>query len=335
MRKIFNCVFNKLETQKTITKTNVKLVLVFFFFVAFGLKADAQRVSPFQDGSYQLGLLNIRDLTYFAPDLYFYDYNYFNNSSSYYDQSGDKVSNLESQQSGYSNMPSIYYVSKIKIFGGNYIASISPSFLTSSSTNNNSDTSDYTTSKSNGFGDLAFMPFGISWTFNERIDIAFMFTVYAPTGRYTTGADDNMGKGYWTYEFQVPFYLYFFEQKMALVLVPTLEVNGKIRDADVRPGSRYSIEYGISQYITPWLEVEFLNGHNWQIGDDKGEDVWWKDSQLFTRDQSNTFSFGVGVWPWKERLNARFQYARDYGTKQDYKSNFWTFSLLFYSNLLN
>lgn len=331
-----------------------KLSFLLIIFGLFSAHSMGQGVSPFQGGAYQAGLLNIRDLSYFAPDLYFYDYNYWNSSSSYYNHFGNQVSGLEidmtpidpelgmttldlaPQESGYTNMPSIYYVSKIKLFGGKYIASISPVFITSNSKMHvyTSDTSVYTSGNGGGFGDLELMPFGVSWTFNEKVDLAFMFSIYAPTGRYKTGADDNIGKGYWVFQFQVPTYLYFFEQAMALVVVPTFEVNGKVLDADVRPGGRFTIEYGISQNITPWLEVEILNGHNWQVTDDKGEDVWWKESELFTKDQSSTVSFGVGFWPWQGRLNARLQYAQDYGVKQGYKSSFLTVSLLFYANLL-
>ena len=179
------------------------------------------------------------------------------------------------------------------------------------------------------------MPLGLSWSFNKKVDISFLYIVYAPSGRYKTGADNNIGKGYWTHQFQAPFYLYFLEQAMALAIVPTLEINGKIKDADVRPGNRFTIEYGISQYITSWLELEILNGHNWQLSDDSGEDVWWKHSELFGKDQSSTFSVGVGVWPWKGRLNTRVKYAMDYAVKQRYKSNFWSFSIVFIPNLLN
>ncbi len=331
-----------------------KVILLLFIFELFNTQSMAQGVSPFQGGAYQAGLLNIRDLSYFAPDLYFYDYNYWNSSSAYYNQFGKEVSsleiemtpiypemgtktlNLEPQESGYTNMPSIYYVSKFNLFGGKYIAAISPVFLTSNVKMHvhTSDTSVYTSGNSSGFGDLEFMPFGVSWTFNQKVDVAFLFSIYAPTGRYKTGADDNIGKGYWVYQFQLPTYLYFFEQAMALVVVPTFEVNGKIKDADVRRGSRLTIEYGISQNITPWLEIEILNGHNWQLSDDSGEGVWWRDSEHFTKDQYSTVSFGVGFWPWQGRLNARLQYARDYGVKQGYKSSFLTVSLLFYSNLL-
>ncbi len=332
-----------------------KLISLIFICGFVYTQSGAQRVSPIQGGAYQPGLLNVRDYTAFDPGLYFYDYSYWNNSNAFYNQFGDKVSGIEidmtpinpeagikslsfePQVSGYTNIPFIFYVSKLKIFEGSYIASISPGFVTSNSNMyvNTTDTSIYNTGNSGGFGDFEFMPFGLSWSFNKKVDVSFLYSIYVPTGRYKTGADNNVGKGYWTHQFQVPFYLYFFEQTMALALVPTFEINGKVKDADVRPGSRLTIEYGISQFIISWLEVEFLNGHNWQITDDKGEDLWWKESPLYTKDQTSTFSFGIGAWPWQGRFGARLKYARDYGSKQRYRKNFWTLSFLSIPKLLN
>jgi hypothetical protein len=184
-----------------------------------------------------------------------------------------------------------------------------------------------------GFGDIALLPLGLGWTFGN-IDLAFFYTVYAPTGRYETGAADNIGKGYWTHQFQAPLYFYLKEKSTALLVLPTFETNGKVEDSDVRPGNRLTIEYGISQYVTSWLELEILNGHNWQVGDDQGDDVWWRETPLYVQDQTSTVSFGVGVWPWAGRLNVRLKYAMDYGTKQRYKSNFWSLSVIFIPNLL-
>jgi len=273
----------------------MKKILLLVTLGLFGLlNASAQRVSAYQAGSYQPALMNVRDLAPPEAGLVFIDYNYWNNSTSYVDRDGNEVNNLEidltpinpdlgivtldleQQVSGYTNVPVIFYSSKFKILGARYMASVNPIFLTSNFRMNVhlSDTSVTATANTGGFGDLSFLPLGLGWSFGDKIDISFFYTVYAPTGRYETGADDNIGKGYWTHQFQAPFYLYFSEKATALFLMPTFEVNGKLKDSDVRPGNRFTIEYGISQYVTPWLELEILNGHNWQISEDTGRDLW-------------------------------------------------------------
>ena len=311
--------------------------------------SNAQNVSAYQAGAYQPGIMNVRDLAVVSPGLIFIDYNYWNNSNSYYDRNGEEVKgyintdgqyvNLTQQIGGYSNVPVIFWASKFKILGATYMATIAPSYISSNyKMNIHIDKDDQNASSSGntgGFGDLAVMPLGLGWALGENIDLSFFYTFYAPTGRYENEASDNVGRGYWTHQFQVPFYYYLKEKSTALFVMPTYEVNSKIEDSDVRPGSRMTLEYGISQYVTPWLELEVLNGHNWQIGDDKGNDVWWRETQMYTKDKTNTVSFGVGVWPWEGRLNIRAKYAMDYGVEQRYKSNFWSLSAIFIPNILN
>ena len=333
----------------------MKKVLLFVFISLLTYSAaTAQRVSAYQAGSYQPGLMNVRDLAPPGAGLFFIDYNFWNNSTSYIDQFGNEVNSLtidltpinpetgevtldlEQQVSGYANVPVVFYVSRFKILKARYMASINPIYMTSNYRINihASDTSVNATTNTSGFGDLSFIPLGLGWSIRDRLDISFFYSVYAPTGRYETGAADNIGKGYWTHQFQLPTYFYFMEKATALFVMPTLEINGKIKDRDFRSGNRFTIEYGISQYVTPWLELELINGHNWQVGDDKGEAVWWRQSALDVRDQTSNVGFGIGVWPWEGRLNIRVKYAMDYGTKQRYKSNFLSASIIFIPNIL-
>ena len=328
----------------------MKKILLFIAIIFISipqLLAQENTVSAYQAGAYQSGLLNVRDLSAVDPGIYFLDYNYWNSSHSYYDRNGQKIEGFESAQGhidlsqqigGYTNVPVIFWVSKFKIFGARYMASLAPVFMSSNyKMNIHADRNDSTAvsmGNAGGIGDIAIVPLALSWTFGDNIDLAFYYTFYAPTGRYENGASDNIGRGYWTHQFQLPFYYYLKEKSTAFVVVPTFEINSKIEDSDVVPGSRITLEYGVSHYVNSWLELEILNGHNWQIGDDKGDDVWWRDTQMYTKDKTNTVSFGLGVWPWAGRLNIRAKYAMDYGVTQRYKSNFLSASIIFIPNLL-
>ena len=326
---------------------------IYFIVVLFLMSisvSNAQNVSAYQAGAYQAGLLNVRDLSAVGPGLYLLDYNYWNKSTSYYDKDGYQVDgfisdkghvDLSQQVSGYTNVPVLFYASKFKILGGaTYMATIAPTFISSNfraNINYDDDNIEDAVSSSNagGFADMAVVPLALSWSFGDKMDLAFFYTFYAPTGKYETGESDNVGRGYWTHQLQIPFYYYLQQKTTAFVIVPTYEFNGKIKGSDVKPGSRVTVEYGLSQYITPWLELEVLNGHNWQVDEDKGDGVWWRDTQLDYKDKSSTVSFGVGVWPWEGRLNIRAKYAMDYGVHQRYKSNFLSLSAIFIPNILN
>jgi hypothetical protein len=327
------------------------LLLVIALISTFISEAQTPHVSAYQAGAYQAGVMNVRDL---APvpggGLIIIDYSFWNNSTSYVDRFGNDITHFEleydgakteidltQQISGYTNVPVLFYASSFKLLGATYMASINPSFISSGYKMNMhaslSDTTVITAGNTGGFGDLAIMPVGLGWSFQDKVDFSLFYTFYAPTGRYETGAADNVGRGYWTHQIQLPTYFYLMEKATALFVMPTFETNSNVKDSDVRPGSRFSIEYGISQYLTSWLELEILNGHNLQISDDSGDDVWWQDTNLEVRDQASTVSFGAGVWPLEGQLNLRLKYAMDYGVRQRYKSNFLSFSVIYIPGL--
>jgi hypothetical protein len=307
---------------------------------------NAQQISPYQSGVYYPGLVSLRDLAAPPPGLILLDYNYWMSSNGYFDKDGEEFSggtinlpppndpiniDINPELSGYINVPVLFYASRFRIFGARYMASIAPIYMNldykvfAAIGNESSNIS----GSVSGWGDLTLMPLGLSWPFDKKMDLSFMYTLYAPTGRFELGADDNLGQGFWTHQFQLPAYFYAMEQATALAIIPTFEFNGKIKDSEARAGNRFSLEYGISQYFTEWLEVELVNGHNWQISDDSGSDAWWTGTRFDSHDRKNTFGVGVGVWTLKGMLNLRAKYIVDYGVRQRFRDNFVSLSLLF------
>jgi hypothetical protein len=187
------------------------IILISILFLTY-LTGTAQRVSAYHYGAYQPGLMNIRDLaTVTSPGLILVDYNYWLSSDGYYDQNVDKITldRLNTQISGYINVPVIYYASDWKILGGRYSVSIAPMYMTTGAMINIHDVDDsmediIVNQNVGGFGDLVFSPLTLAWSFNDNMDFSFLYTAYAPTGKYETGADDNIGKGYWTHHTSSP-----------------------------------------------------------------------------------------------------------------------------------
>jgi hypothetical protein len=111
----------------------------------------------------------------------------------------------------------------------------------------------------------------------------------------------------------------------------TAEFNGKVSGEDFNPGNRFSLEYGISQYVSNRLELGIMGGSNWQITDDKGEDVYW-DPTL--RDRKSTLAFTGGYWAWQERLQIALKYGFDFGARQRFKTNMIMLNITFATNAL-
>ena len=167
----------------------------------------------------------------------------------------------------------------------------------------------------------------------RRFNVTTVYSFVAPTGRYTTGADDNIGLGFWTHQFQGFGYYYPFEHQATAVMAGlTYELNSGIKDVDVNPGNRLSLEWGVSQYFTPWFEFSVHGAHNWQITDDSGADVFWDPA---AHDRKNSLMLGAGFWLWEGRLYAAARWGFDYGMRQRFDNTNLMFNVIFLTNLLD
>lgn len=110
----------------------------------------------------------------------------------------------------------------------------------------------------------------------------------------------------------------------------TYELNSNIKDSDVTPGSRLSLDWGISQYLSERFEIGLQGSLNRQVSDDSGDDVYWDPSY---HDRRNLIAAAVGYWPWTGRLYVNAKYALDFGVLQGFKRNTFMLNLLFLTNL--
>jgi hypothetical protein len=314
------------------------LILLTSTCLVYGQSSPAAIVSPIQVGAYLPGLINPRD--YANPEtsgLMAIDYNVFFSSDQYYERNGDKTENLDLDLSGYLNVLALVYVSPEMSFLGNarYIGFISPYFATSDYKVGLSELEDpglNLNGSVSGFGDLGIAPLFLTWSLGEdKFDVTTGYMFTAPTGRYETGADDNIGLGYWNHALQVFTYYYLRQKATALYLGNTFEFHSKVKDADVRPGSRYTIEYGVSHYLSERLEVTLQGGNTWQLGEDSGDDVYWDSS---FKDQNSTVGVGLGYWPVTEKLYANLKWWTNYGMRQHFKVNSFQLQLIYIPGVL-
>ncbi len=327
---------------------------VLFIFIS-STNVIAQQASPMQSGHYYPGLLSTRDMAHPPSGLFFLWYNFAVSSNTYVDRNGKEFKSIplsdlhptlpdvevEPGLNGFGSAPVVAWASPQISFLGNarYIVGIAPNYVTaevSMVTERPGIVLDTTytreiSTRVSGFGDLIFVPLGLSWG-GSKMDFTTTYNIYAPTGRYETGADDNIGLGYWTHQFQGFGYYYPVENKStAFMLGLTYEKSSKAKDSDLRPGDRLTLEYGVSQFLSTKFEVGIFGGHNWQVSDDRGEDVFWDPSY---HDKKSVLFFNVSYWPISERMMINFKYGFDYRARQRFKSNTFVLNLLFNPNLL-
>lgn len=330
-------------------KSKIPFFTIIIFLVTLGA-SKAQQVSPYQTGHNSVCFINVRDMAKMSPGLFIISYNYFAKSNSFADQYGNKYTELELPTLNsslavdvgtFATVPAIYWGSPKEILGGaTYVAGIVPNYMwaninarfTHTSGSIDSSFSTQGAMKLNGWGDLFVTPFGLSYGWTHA-DLTVNYGFTAPTGRYDVSADDNVGLGFWTHQFQGYGYYYPKEdQSTAIMAGLTYELNGKIKDEDYNPGNRLSLEYGVSQYLSDRLEIGAMGGHNWQISDDRGEDAGLNAT---VHDRVSTMAFSAAYWAVKDRLYVSAKYMFDYGARQRFFVRGGIISLIFVPNIMD
>ena len=208
--------------MKSIThmKSKFKILLgLVAVMVVFTGNVFTQSVSPFQTGHYMTVFTNVRDMAKMSPGLAVISYNYYAAGDTYADRDGNKFdyvlldsidTKLDIDLSTFATVPAFFWGSKKTILGGaTYCAGIVPNYywakanISAQQGGGFIDTI-YTANaeaKLSGLGDLFVAPLGLSWGW-KQLDATFYYGFTAPTGRYKSGADDNIGLGFWTHQFQ-------------------------------------------------------------------------------------------------------------------------------------
>ena len=150
--------------------------------------------------------------------------------------------------------------------GGKFGAYVAPSFGNSSvsaslETASGRDVS--STHSQFAIGDLFVQPLWLGWT-KSHWDTSVAYGFYAPTGKYNTQATslrlsglliagiatNNVGLGFWEHQFQGAVAWYPWENKRTAVsLAGTYEISDHQQGTGITPGSDFTLNWGVSQYI--------------------------------------------------------------------------------------
>lgn len=136
------------------------------------------------------------------------------------------------------------WVTEKKVLGGNYSFQIYPAFTDNALEAPALDVDD---SVSTGFTDLYVVPLHLGWQ-KPRADFVAGLGIYAPTGRYQAGADDNLGLGMWSFELFGGTTLYFDEaRKWHFATTAFYETHTEKEGSDVKVGDLLTLEGGLGR----------------------------------------------------------------------------------------
>jgi hypothetical protein len=181
----------------------------------------------------------------------------------------------------------IYWVPKHKFLGGYFM----PYFLLNYASGEL--VADITLGETNlggagggsGFADMYVQPFNLGWHFGERVDFNAGYAFTAPTGRYTAGATNNVGSGYWGNNITSGTTLYITKNKGTTANLATdWEIHGQRTVASVpagqtskiTPGQAFTIEWGLGQVLPLKKDMSLLAqlgvvGYDqWQVSSNSG-----------------------------------------------------------------
>jgi hypothetical protein len=155
------------------------------------------------------------------------------------------------------DMNTFVWASRKPILGGaRYAASATLPFA------NNSLASDATgaVSGGGGFADSYYQPLILGWE-KTRVALKAIYGFLAPTGRFTAGATDNVGSGYWTNVVASGQSLYLTSDKRtAISAFEMYEVHGTQEGTDVRPGDTFNLDYSVTHTVGLTKEVDLQVG---------------------------------------------------------------------------
>jgi hypothetical protein len=193
-------------------------------------------------GVYPLGLSAINSGVSAAPGIT------YNNSFLFYARDEQKGGNGEifatGQQAVLLDMNTFLWASDQPIAAlGN--ARFSSAVTIPIANNSLSSSTQGAISGGGGLGDLYFQPLILGWQ-ASRVDVRGIVGVLAPTGRFSAGATDNVGNGYWTPVIAAGETFYVSSDKATtLSLFQMYEFHTTQSGTHIRPGETFDLDYSL------------------------------------------------------------------------------------------
>jgi hypothetical protein len=213
------------------------------------------------NGENLLGDMGVKSGTQPEPGLYVSSIYYRYGTDSLKGPDGKSLSldpSGEAQQTIHAAMPLVLYVTPKKILGANFAMMAVLPFASGSL---EAPGLGLTEEAGRGLSDLYVMPAQLGWHF-ARADAVAGVGLFAPTGRYSAGASDNLGKGMWSYEVSAGGTFYLDSQRsVSLSTTAFWETHGrKEGDVHVENVSISNVKVGQLLTIEGGVGKSFLHG---------------------------------------------------------------------------
>ncbi len=216
------------------------------------------------------------------------------------------------------DMNTLTWVSKKEIPGGAKF-SMSATFPIA----NNSLASDVAgqISGGGGFADSYYQPFILGWDCN-RIAIRTIYGFLAPTGRFRSDANDNVGSGYWTQTLASGQTFYLTENKATSVSAFQMYEFHSTQDrTNIHPGQNIDLDYSLTHSLTlrgkSRLQVGLVGYNQWQTTDKSGPGI--TDQQAKAHYKVNAIGVGSNLMLPAQRVSIGFKYFKEFANRATFQ----------------
>ena len=181
--------------------------------------------------------------------------------------SGDPVESLDEMR--YANTSMFTWITDYKVLGMRYGALAGIPFSTG-----NLQPSAIDDDPSFGLGDVLLTPLAL-YGKSARFDYQAQFTVWSASGRFSPGAHNNRGAGFWSLVYSVGgvFYPDGARDKWSLSAVARIGQNFTQEGTGITPGDDIVIDWGVGRVISAWgraMDIGVSGFATWQISSQEG-----------------------------------------------------------------
>jgi len=204
------------------------------------------------------------------------------------DSNGNRIlQNVTGTYSFWVDENIVYYVPNHKFLGGYFMPYIAVNVANGSLVAELNGTNLGTSAGGSGLADTYVRPLNLGWHF-KRADFNVGYGFTAPTGRYTAGASNNVGSGYWGNNITSGTTFYVTKNKAtSATLFTDWETHRQRKVAsipvgqvsNVTPGQAFTMEWGFGQVLplkkdfSRLLQFGLVGYDQWQVSSNGGSNL--------------------------------------------------------------
>jgi hypothetical protein len=189
---------------------------------------------------------------------------------------GNSIPGINGTYSFWVDENIFYYVPQHKFLGGYFMPYVALNYASGEVVASFTGTNLNAAGGGSGFADMYVQPLNMGWHL-KRADVNVGYAFNAPTGRFTAGAPDNVGSGYWGNNITSGTTFYITKNKATSANLSTdWEIHGQKSGTNLTPGQAFTIEWGLGQVLplkkdfSKLLQFGLVGYDQWQVSNNGG-----------------------------------------------------------------